>query len=73
MKMAVKWLCKEGYLKKQSGKYYLKRTISGVSVKVYEILQIDDNPEPKIREPPKFPGRRVQKRMKSTKQKFERK
>ncbi len=33
MKMAVKWLCKEGYLKKQSGKYYLKRTISGVSVK----------------------------------------
>lgn len=62
MKMAVKWLYKEGYLKKQSGKYYLKRTISGVSVKVYEILQIDDNPEPKIREPPKFPGRRVQKK-----------
>lgn len=62
MKMAVKWLCKEGYLKKQSGKYYLKRTISGVSVKVYEILQIDDDPEPKIREPPKFTGIRVQKK-----------
>lgn len=62
MKMAVKWLYKEGYLKKQSGKYYLKRTISGVSVKVYEILQIGDNPEPKIREPPKFTGIRVQKK-----------
>lgn len=57
MKLAVKWLCKDGFLKKQAGKYYRMKTINKVPVKCYEIFNCISQPSILS---PTFTGTRVE-------------